>query len=168
MEERLAARSEAGTGAGITPTALAPMVEERQLRGGPPGLAAGTSARSAMRIRPRLAAAVLQLLCFVPLVSRAQSDNGSEPVLRNARQVLELARSRAHRLGTSAGPDPDTVYVGKSATNFTAPDNYWNIHTGTYLPGTGVATNALWDWDNSVGIQAPDSLHGWWPLRRQY
>ena len=26
----------------------------------------------------------------------------------------------------------------------------------------------MWGWDNSVGIQAPDSLQGWWPIRRQY
>jgi hypothetical protein len=88
--------------------------------------------------------------------------------LQNAKMVKALVTSRAARLSVSAGPDPDTVWVGKSNTNFTAPDNYWNIHTGTYLPGVAVATNAFWGWDNSVGIQAPDSLQGWWPLRRQY
>src|SRR5262249_32904412 len=71
-------------------------------------------------------------------------------------------------LGISAGPDPDTVYVGKSHTNHVAPDNYWNLYTGTYRPGTVDASNALWDWDNSVGTQAADSLMGWWPVRRPY
>ncbi|HEY6195699.1 MAG TPA: FlgD immunoglobulin-like domain containing protein [Candidatus Eisenbacteria bacterium] len=104
---------------------------------------------------------------FVPCV-RAQSDPGGEPILRNAREVLARIGSRAQRLGTSAGPDPDTVYIGKSFTNHTAPDNYWNIHTGTYRPGTNDPNNALWDWDNTVGIQAADSLQGWWPLHRQY
>jgi hypothetical protein len=98
----------------------------------------------------------------------AQADPGGEPVLRNAGQVLGLMASRAHRLGTSAGADPDTVYLGKSFTNHTAPDNYWNLYTGTYRPGTNDPNNALWDWDNTVGIQAPDSMQGWWPQRRQY
>jgi hypothetical protein len=88
--------------------------------------------------------------------------------LSNAKMARQLLTSRAARLGVSAGPDPDTVYVGKSYTNHTAADNYWNIFVGDYLPGTATATNALWDFDNSVGIQAPDSLHGWWPMRRQY
>jgi hypothetical protein len=64
--------------------------------------------------------------------------------------------------------DPDTVYVGKSFTNHTAADNYWNIYTGSYLPGVNDPNNAFWDWDNSTGIQAADSLQGWWPLHRQY
>ncbi len=121
-----------------------------------------------MRQRPRLAAALSSLLLLLPLGVRAQTDAGGEPVLRNAREVLALIASRAHRLGTSAGADPDTVYVGKSFTNHTAPDNYWNLHTGTYRPGTNDPNNALWDWDNTVGIQAPDSMQGWWPQRRQY
>jgi hypothetical protein len=105
-----------------------------------------------------------------PLPARAQSESGYDgnPVLRNARQVLELTRARAARLSTSAGPDPDTVYLGRSFTDHTAPDNYWNIHTGTYRPGVNDPTNALWGWDNTVGSQAPDSLEGWLPIRRQY
>ncbi len=97
----------------------------------------------------------------------AQSDDVGLK-LQNAKMVTELMRSRASQLGVSAGPDPDTVYVGKSYTNHTAADNYWNIYVGDYLPTTATATNAFWDWDNSVGIQAADSLHGWWPLHRQY
>lgn len=88
--------------------------------------------------------------------------------LVNAKMVKETINSRASRLGVSAGADPDSVYVGKSFTNHTAADNYWNIYTGNYFPGTTDATNALWDWDNTVGIQAADSLQGWWPLHRQY
>jgi len=88
--------------------------------------------------------------------------------LQNAKMVKQMLSSRAGRLGVSAGPDPDTVYIGKSNTNHTAADNYWNIYTGSYLPGVVNATNAFWGWDNSVGIQAADSLQGWWPLRRQY
>jgi hypothetical protein len=99
---------------------------------------------------------------------RAQSDASGEPVLRTATQAHDLVAARAARLGTSAGPDPDTVYVGKSFTNHLAPDNYWNLYTGTYRPGTNAASNALWDWDNTVGTQAADSLEGWWPVRRQY
>src|SRR2546423_4911663 len=88
--------------------------------------------------------------------------------LQNAKMVKQMLSSRAGRLGVSAGPDPDTVYIGKSSTNHTAADNYWNIYTGTYLPGVNNTTNAFWGWDNSVGIQAADLLQGWWPLRRQY
>src|SRR5262245_31088116 len=95
-------------------------------------------------------------------VSRAQEPG--EPrgeVLRTGAMVRELLASRVHRLGTSAGPDPDTVYVGKSYSNHVAPDNYWNIYTGTYRPGSNNPNNALWDWDNTTGLQAPDSLQGW-------
>ena len=90
-----------------------------------------------MRLLRQAISCLILLAAFAPVRAVAQAESGSDanPVLRNARQVLELARSRAHRLGTSAGPDPDTVYVGKSYTNHTAPDNYWNIYTGTYLPG---------------------------------
>src|SRR5580765_4936900 len=107
-------------------------------------------------------------LCVIARPALAQDDDAPGEVLRNAKIVKQLTATRAKRLGVSAGPDPDTVYVGKSFTNHTAPDNYWNIYTGSYLPSLNVATNALWGWDNSVGIQAPDSLHGWWPIRRQY
>src|SRR6185503_11930542 len=100
--------------------------------------------------------------------ARAQDDAAPGEVLRNAQIVKRFLGSRAQRLGTSAGPDPDTVYVGKSYSNHVAPGNYWNIYTGTYRPGTGAPTNALWDWDNTAGLQAPDSLQGWWPIREQY
>src|SRR5215813_11951947 len=79
-----------------------------------------------------------------------QDDLGIKLV--NAKMAKEIMSSRAHRLGVSAGPDPDTVYVGKSYTNHTGPDNYWNIFVGNYLPGTLDPTNAFWDFDNSVGI----------------
>ena len=113
------------------------------------------------------------LLCLIGAAAMVASsafaqteDLGIKMV--NAKMAKELLQSRAARLSVSAGPDPDTVYVGKSFSNHTAPDNYWNIFTGDYLPGINSPTNAFWDWDNSVGIQAPDSLQGWWPLHRQY
>ena len=65
-------------------------------------------------------------------------------------------------------PIPTRCTWASRYTNHTAPDNYWNLYTGTYRPGANLATNAVWDWDNTVGIQAADSLQGWWPLRRQY
>ena len=124
-------------------------------------------------VRSALWSAALSVLASaIPVNVRAQSGDGSEvrtePMLRTAREVRSLLSSRAQRLGTSGGPDPDTVYVGKSFSNHVAPDNYWNIHTGTYRPGTNDPNNALWDWDNAVGIQTADSLQGWWPLHRQY
>jgi len=97
----------------------------------------------------------------------AQSDDVGLKLV-NGKMARELMQSRASRLGTSAGPDPDTVYIGKSVVNHTAADNYWNIYTGSYLPGTNAPDAAYWDWDNSVGIQAADSLQGWWPMHRQY
>src|SRR5580765_7045644 len=80
-------------------------------------------------------------LCVIARPALAQDDDAPGEVLRNAQIVKQLTATRAKRLGVSAGPDPDTVNVG---------------------------TNAFWDWDNTVGIQAPDSLHGWWPTHRQY
>ena len=47
--------------------------------------------------------------------------------LQNAKMVKDLVSSRAARLSVSAGPDPDTVYVGKSATNHTSATHYWNV-----------------------------------------
>src|SRR5689334_6313857 len=120
-----------------------------------------------MRIRLQVLVALVPLLLSFPLAARAQSDD-SQPVLRNARLINELVKSRVARLGVSAGPDPDTVYVAHSVTNHVAPTNYWNIYTGVHYPGVVNPQNASWDWDNTVGIQAPDSLQGWWPLRRQY
>ena len=121
-----------------------------------------------MRLLLRVVSCVILLSALaVPCVC-AQSEFDGNPILRGPGQVRELLASRVQRLGTSAGPDPDTVYVGKSFTNHSAPDNYWNIYTGSYRPGVNLATNSLWGWDNSVGIQAPDSLQGWWSLRRQY
>src|SRR5262249_45691989 len=95
-----------------------------------------------------------------------QDDLGIKLV--NAKMARQIMSSRAHRLGVSAGADPDTVYVGKSSTNHTAPDNYWNVFTGNYFPGVVDPTNAFWGFDNTAGIQAVDSLQGWWPIRRQY
>ena len=115
---------------------------------------------------------LLAVVCGVAWVtpSHAQSsdDAGSGERLRNAREVRAVLASRAERLRVSAGPDPDTVYVGKSFTNHTSALNYWNIYTGKYLPGTNDPQNAMWDWDNYTGIQAPDSLQGWWPYQREY
>ncbi|MEQ1831562.1 MAG: FlgD immunoglobulin-like domain containing protein [Candidatus Eisenbacteria bacterium] len=124
-------------------------------------------------VRTALWSAALSVLASViPANVRAQSGDGgearTESVLRTAREVTSMLRSRAQRLGTSAGPDPDTVYVGKSFSNHVAPDNYWNLYTGSYRPGINDPDNALWDWDHTTGIQAPDSLQGWWPLHRQY
>src|SRR5262245_2704333 len=110
-----------------------------------------------MRIRPHpplgWTPVPLTLVCLFALVApapvRAQSDAGDHEVLRNATLVRKLLAARGSRLGASAGPDPDTVYVGKSFTNHTAPDNYWNLYTGSYLPGLNVATNAMWNWDNA-------------------
>ena len=66
-------------------------------------------------------------LCMAAPAVRAQDDGTPGEVLRNSNIVKQLTASRAHRLGVSAGPDPDTVYVGKSYANHTAPDNYLSL-----------------------------------------
>lgn len=116
---------------------------------------------------------IVALLCLMGAVAMLATNAFAQAEdlgikLQNAKMVQQALKSRAARLGVSAGPDPDTVYVGKSSTNHIAADNYWNIYTGSYLPGTNAADAAYWSWDNSVGIQAADSLQGWWPMRRQY
>src|SRR5262245_5953238 len=127
-----------------------------------------------MRNRPRLAVGIIMfatLLISASLAATSSAQSSDSPageVLRKSRSVEALLGSRAQRIGTSAGPDPDTVYVGKSYANHTAPDNYWNLYTGSYRPGTNSPGNTVWDWDNSVGLQAPDSLQGWWPTRENY
>ncbi|MFM7231271.1 MAG: FlgD immunoglobulin-like domain containing protein [bacterium] len=113
------------------------------------------------------------LLCLIGAAAMVASSAFAQTEdlgikLVNAKMVKEMLSSRAARLSVSAGPDPDSVYVGKSFTNHTAADNYWNIYTGVYLPGVNDPNNAYWDWDNSVGIQAADSLQGWWPMHRQW
>src|SRR5436190_21987797 len=141
------------------------------LAGDPQVLRLASTREVSMRLRPRLAIAAVALVLLAGSVSAALAQSSDVPdgeVLRNAQFVSKLLAARAHHLGVSAGPDPDTVYVGKSYANHVAADNYWNIYTGDYLPTTNRTTNAFWDWDNSVGIQAADSLHGWWPIREQY
>src|SRR5262245_23369319 len=123
-----------------------------------------------MRVRGTFIAglAVSAWLCALAAPARAQDQGNTGEVLRNAQVVKQLIGSRAHRLGTSAGPDPDTVYVGKSFSNHVASDNYWNVYTGKYLPGLNDPGNARWGWDNTAGTQSADSLMGWWPIREPY
>ena len=55
--------------------------------------------------------------------------------LLNAKSVQERLSSRAVKLRTSAGPDPDSVWFGHSYTNhFNASTNYWNLWTGVNQP----------------------------------
>jgi len=99
-----------------------------------------------MRLRPRLAAGFVLLALSASFTATAFAQYADSPegeIVRNAKIVKQLTATRAKRLGVSAGPDPDTVYVGKSYTNHTAPSNYWNIYTGTYRPGLNAANNAI-------------------------
>ena len=92
-------------------------------------------------------------------------------ILKNVKLQRQLTGG-TQGLRVSAGPDPDTVYVGYSQTDhWNASNNYWNVWSGTRRPGTVDATNATWDWDNlsilaSHGVG--DSLAGWWPISRLY
>lgn len=93
-------------------------------------------------------------------------------ILKNVKMLRAQSAANSSGLRVSAGPDPDTVYVGYSQTDhWNASNNYWNIWSGTRRPGTANANNAIWDWDNlsilaSHGVG--DSLAGWWPNRRLY
>jgi len=81
--------------------------------------------------------------------------------LVNASIAKKLMGARASHLGVSSLGGPETTWVGKSYTDHRAADNYWNIYVGDNLPGTATASNAIWDWDNTVGANAADSLWGW-------
>jgi len=67
----------------------------------------------------------------------------------------------------------ETVFIGHSHTNHTVPNNYWNVYTGPYRPGTSDPSITAWDWDNFTGLQhytdgATDSLQGFWPVRSDF
>ena len=111
---------------------------------------------------------------MVANMAYAQAENLTEPgnKLVNAKMMQDLLKSRAERLHTSAGPDPDTVWFGHSYTDhWSATANYWNLYTGVNRPGIADPNNAIWDWDHSTGLAnhgIGDSLAGWWPMRRAY
>jgi len=124
-----------------------------------------------MRIHLHLSLAALSLVAFAAGAAPAFRSGRGLSRGRGAAQLADgaaparIARAPAGRVGRAR---PDTVYVGKSFTNHTAPDNYWNIYIGDYLPGTNRHHERALDWDNTAGIQAADSLEGWWPYQREY
>ena len=66
----------------------------------------------------------------------AQTSDDPVAIVKNAKMVRELSNAARQGLRVSAGPDPDTVYVGYSQTDhWNATNNYWNIWTGTRRPG---------------------------------
>jgi hypothetical protein len=89
------------------------------------------------------------------------------PVLKNAQMAQEL-RSRAGRLGTSAG-NSDTTWIGYTPSAVSAA-NWWGVYAGFgkdgyYRPVNGVPHKGTWDWETPVH---GDSLQGWWPLINLY
>jgi hypothetical protein len=121
--------------------------------------------------------ALLLILAAAAMVASnafAQVDELGGSELGNKLVNAQKQQSRASRTGASVTAPPDTVYVGKSGADhrvFTGPvitGNYWNIFTGDYSPSNpGLATNAYWGFDNSVGLPA-DTLNGWWPIHMAY
>lgn len=101
----------------------------------------------------------------------AQTSDDPAAILKNVK-IQKAASSAKQSLRVSAGPDPDTVYVGYSQTDhWNASTNYWNIWSGTRRPGVNDPNNAVWDWDNLSILAANgvgDSLAGWWPNKRLY
>ena len=100
--------------------------------------------RLRLHLAPTLCSLVLVHGLAGPVLAQVEGRIDGE-TLRNGQLVRKLLAGRSSSLATSAGPDPDTVYIGKSATNHTAPDNYWNIYVGTYRPGVNDPNNAVWD-----------------------
>ncbi|MBK7368099.1 MAG: hypothetical protein IPJ04_09385 [Candidatus Eisenbacteria bacterium] len=92
---------------------------------------------------------------MVANMAYAQAENLTDPgnKLVNAKMMQDLMKSRAERLHTSAGPDPDTVWFGHSySDHWSATSNYWNLYTGVNRPGIADPNNAIWDWDHSTGL----------------
>jgi len=120
-------------------------------------------------------AALLPGLLVTTLAGTAFAQGtADEPEARimNRRAPGAGAEAGRQRLRVSAGPDPDTVYVGFSQSDhWNATTNYWNIWSGTRRPGTNNPDNAMWGWDDlhilaSHGVG--DSLAGWWPDLQLY
>jgi hypothetical protein len=105
----------------------------------------------------------------------AQQDDPNGPGFKlfDAKMVKDMVNSRALKTAVSAGPDPDTVYLGHSyQDHFNASNNWWNVWVGDFQPGvTSDPNNAVWDWDHTTGLSnhgINDSLAGWWPTRMLY
>ncbi len=121
-------------------------------------------------MRSSLFAALLSAGLAATIVGAGLAQDFSDdptPVLKDPRLQKQRANAIRQGLRVSAGPDPDTVYVGLSRfDHWDAATNYWNLWTGTYRPGVNDPNNVLWTWDD-YGILAShgigDSLAGWWP-----
>jgi hypothetical protein len=118
-------------------------------------------------MKSRIMLTALFLGCLVAPASAAMEEVLDQPVLKNAQMSQEL-RSRAARLGTSAG-NYDTTFIGYTPSAVSAT-NWWGVYAGSgkdgyYRPVNGVPHRGAWDWEAPVH---GDSLQGWWPLINLY
>lgn len=108
---------------------------------------------------------------FLTNLALAQSGDQLGEKLLNKASVQERL-TRAAKLRVSAGPDPDSVWVGH--VKYPTPGNPWNVGVGHNWPMVvPVADDSIgiWDWDNYITSgpdQESDSLMGWWPIREAY
>jgi hypothetical protein len=123
---------------------------------------------------------------FMAILALAGASSMFEPVRVYANDgivmetVPEKRVTRAARLKTADGSDPDTVWVGHvDDAAFTAGGKMTAGGYGPYHVGRGpafhvrsgtpttIGSNGTWSFDRFQAGET-DSLFGWWPIRRRY
>ncbi len=113
-------------------------------------------------------ASLVAIVLAAPAARSQLVSESPEGVMRPSYALLRASlAARSSALQTSVAYD--SQFVGHSHTDHSAGGlNPWNVYVGTCRPNTNRADNALWDFDNQVGLGTPDSLQGWWPVRMPY
>ena len=126
----------------------------------------------------RVKALLVTLLFGLAGAAMFMLSTASADVVYRSRIEQEL-RTRAAKLRprTSAGTDPDTVWIGHVNTAQAVPGTaggYGPFHIGRGphnlvggALGTAAAFNGTWDFDHFQGGET-DSLQGWWPIQAPF